>query len=101
MRPEHMNGLEPQNQPQRDSFISSPLSHLLPFLVCLYHSKVSLHLLKAGSSPVRRWNEHGQATIYSPTMDGMDENLHAILADSVKLDQAVSSVVETKHVHQA
>ncbi|KAH0045783.1 hypothetical protein KCU78_g175, partial [Aureobasidium melanogenum] len=33
-------------------------------------------------------------------MDGMNENLHAMLADSVKLDQAISSLVETKHVHQ-
>lgn len=95
-----MDGPEPQNQRQKDSSVSSPVSHLLPFLVCLYHSKVSLHLLEAGPSPVRRWNEYGQATVYSPIMDGMDENLHAMLADSVKLNQAISSLVETKHVHQ-
>ena len=61
---------------------------------------MSLRLLEAGVSPVRRWNEQGEATVYSAETDGVDKHLHAKLADPDKLGTAISSLIESKHVYQ-
>lgn len=74
------------------------LSYLLPLLVCLNQNKISLSLLQTGSSCVRRWDDYGEPAEYSAESDGMDEHLLAILRDSEKLDQAISGLINSKHI---
>lgn len=81
-----------------DDTLRAALSYLLPLLVCLNQNKISLSLLQTGSSCVRRWDDYGEPAEYSAESDGMDEHLLAILRDSEKLDQAISGLINSKHI---